>query len=317
MLRPNLRIVGDCPVRRIVFEGRRAVGVEVVRDGVVEVVRAGQVILSAGSIMSPVILMHSGIGPASHLTAMGVECLADMPGVGANLIEHPCAAVIMVASDTAGIAEGDPLAQLVARYTSPSSVETNNMQLVFHSSFPIEAVSGHGLQLETPLEGDGGHPVNLIATASALQRPRSRGTVRLQSSDPTASPRIALNLLDHPDDLLRLREGLRLGWQVASSPALDKCRSSILGPTEAVVEDDALLDEYIYSSLMCGAHASGTCKMATDSDTMGVVDQRGRVREVERLRVADASIMPNIVRANTNFTCIAFGERMAEILAGE
>jgi choline dehydrogenase len=317
MLRPNLRILGDCLARRVVFEGRRAVGVEVVHDGVVEVLRAGQVVLASGAIMSPTILMHSGIGPASHLSAVGVECLADVPGVGANLIEHPCAAIIMVASEAAGIAEGDPLAQLVARYTSAGGVETNNMQLVLHSSFPTEAVTGHGLQLETPIGADGGGPVHLIATASALQRPRSRGTVRLQSSDPTVAPRIALNLLDQPDDLLRLREGLRLGWQVASSPALDKCRSSIVGPTVAAIEDDALLDEYIYSSLMCGAHASGTCKIAADSDMMGVLDQRGRVREVEGLRVVDASIMPNIVRANTNFSCMAFGERMAEIIAGE
>jgi choline dehydrogenase len=307
MDRRNLQILADCEARRVIFDQhRRAVGVEVVRGGRREVLSGGQIILCAGAIMSPVLLMWSGIGPATELQRFGIDCLVDLPGVGANLMDHPSVPVAMVPLDGLVDPDNDPTGQVNTAYTSPEGRERNDMQLIFVCCLDT---AGY-------LDVDFGSRV-ITAAYSAIQRPRSRGWVRLSSPDPTAPPNINLNLLDDPEDIRRLRDGVRLAWTVASHPSVQECTKSVIGLTPDVVEDDAQLDAYARGCVATYLHASGTCKMGIESDAMAVLDQHCRVRGVEGLRVVDASIMPNIVRVNTNFSCIAFGERMAEIIAAE
>ena len=300
--RPNLTIRPDCLVSRVILEGSRAVGVEIESAGSTEVVRGRRITLSAGAIASPAILLRSGIGPRRDLEALGIVPAVDLPGVGANLIDHPLASVALV--PRSGVCEKtQPVVQVGVRHTAPGSGEWNDMQLFMISQADLTEIPAIMALIGAPM---------IFAVGVALQRPRSRGRVSLMGSDPRVQPRIELNYLDHPEDMRRMVEGIRLAWRVAQRPDIARHAERVAILTEEMVASDEFVQGYLQMAVNTIYHPVGTARMGPDGDEGAVVDQRGRVRGVDGLAVVDASIMPNVPRANTNLTCIMIGERVAD-----
>jgi choline dehydrogenase len=293
--RLNLTIRGDCLTRRIIFDGTRATGVEVESGGVSQIVEGERIVLASGAIGSPAILMRSGIGPEAHLREHGIDVVRDTPGVGANLDDHPMLAVVYSAREGVLNAD-DPLVQVTYRYTSVGGDERNDMQLM-----PVS-------QLET---GDG----RLVySIASVIERQKSIGRLTLTSADPHAAPRIENRFCEHPEDVRRFVEGVRMAVEVGARPEFDAVRAALLSPNEDLLRDDEALGRWCASVAASGFHPSCTAKMAPASDPMGVVDQYLRVRGFDNLYVADASVMPRCPRANIHLTSIMIGERAGEWL---
>jgi len=300
--RLNLTIRSNVVVNRVLVERGRAVGVEVECGGEVQRIRARRITLSAGAIASPAILIRSGIGPRRELEQLSIPTLIDSPGVGANLIDHVM--VLIFALPVSGVPHDGRVTNPVGlRYTASGSSEFNDMQLYFVTCYDWNLA--RGLRPEP-------NPPPMLAYAPGLQRPRSRGRLTVTSTDPHIPPRIKLNYLDHPDDMRRMIEGIRLGWRLMSSPEVKPYLKEYPDLTQQIVDSDESLSTFIRSN--CGTifHPVGTARMGPETDREAVVDQYCRVRDIDGLRVADASVMPNIVSANTNLTCIAIGERVAD-----
>jgi choline dehydrogenase len=298
--RLNLTIKANVTVRRILIEGGRAVGVEVESGGEIFVVHGAEIVVSAGAIASPQILMLSGLGPAAHLQHHGIAVVQDIPGVGQNLRDHPLVPL------RARVKEGfplDPLApriQTVLRYTASESDARNDMQ-IFPSSF------------STPLGGDpfGEEGVRFVCM---LELALGAGEITLASADPVEPPLIHCRYLEESWDRARLREGVRLCINLIADEAFKNIVDAMITPTAADLASDDALDQWLLENVCIGQHLSGTCKMGPESDAAAVVDQYGKVRGIEGLRVADASIMPDCIRANTNCTTIMIGERIAAFM---
>jgi choline dehydrogenase len=317
--RLNLTIRGECLANRVLIENGRAVGVEIESGGEMQRVYGKRITLCAGALASPAILMRSGVGPRAELVRHGIQTLVDASGVGANLIDHSL--VLMVAeltSEAIRQSEGTHHSRrsIALRYTATGSEEFNDMQLYFVPMVDWTMMEGFPV-------GPGAAPMLLVYPG--LQRPRSRGRLGLRSANPHDQPVIELNYLADSEDMRRMVDGMRLTWRIAHQPAiavglqrpLHTLGAPVLVLDQATIDSDTALADFIRNN--CGTiyHPVGTAKMGPESDPMAVVDQYCRVRGVEGLRVVDASVMPNIVRANTNLTCIMIGERVAEWMRKE
>ena len=299
--RLNLTIRAGCHVDRVLFEGDRAVGVEVESGGVTQQVYGKEIVLAAGALHTPPILLRSGIGPRAHLDEMGIDVVRELPGVGKNLKDHPSVTLIALPKDGV-IGPGQPLQQIGLRYTASGSAEENDMQM-YMWSFDSE----RSPQMRAAMPG----LENLFMLCVTLQRPKSAGEVRLVSRDPNEQAAIEVNLLDDDEDMARMVDGVRVAWRLLQSGPIAALTQSVIRPDESLVNDDERVREFLRANVTHLVHPVGTCKMGPDDDPMAVVDQRGHVHGLQGLRVADASIMPNIVRANTNLTAIMIGERIA------
>ena len=308
--RLNLTIRGGCLVDRVLFEDGRVVGLSVECDGELQRVSARQIVLSAGAIMSPAILLRSGIGPAAELSELGIPSEVDLPGVGKRLMDHAMTP-LMLRPRPGAVDPQSPIIQTLLRYTS-STGEFNDMQVYLLGHVLREPGSWFGAWRGA--EGEEAQWV--FGIAPGVQLPNSYGSVTLASADYREQPVIDLKFDEDESDRERLREGTRIAWQLAQSPALAQYHTGAFDLDQEMVDDDARLDEWIHQATTSMAHPTCTCAMGPDSST-AVVDTQGRVHGVEGLRVADASIMPTIVRANTNFTCMMIGERIAEWMAAE
>jgi len=307
--RPNLTIRPHCLVNRVLFTGDRAVGVEFgVADERGEV-RGRRVTLAAGAIGSPAILLRSGIGAGSALAELGIEPVADLPGVGAGLTDHPVARLLLVPKPGSCNPQ-TPLAQIVLRYTAAGSGEFNDMQQVVFSHVDVAGLGGPEAVAAV------GAPL-VIGLPVALERPHARGRLLLASPDPRAQPLIQLNFADNPEDLRRLGAGVRLAWQIAHEPEITRHTDHVaMLPEETISSDDALV-AYVRATVATQFHPCGTARMGPPGDAMAVVDQYCRLRAIRNLRVADASVMPAIPRANINLTCIMIGERVSDWMRAE
>jgi choline dehydrogenase len=307
--RPNLTIRPNCLVRRVLFDDRGAVGLEAESGGERARVYGRRVTLAAGAIGSPAILLRSGIGPEEALVDLGIEPAVDLPGVGANLSDHPVTRLLLVPK--AGSCELEtPLAQVVLRYTAPGSDEFNDMQQVLFSHVEVASLGGERAvaAVGTPLA---------IGLPVALERPNARGHLSLASRDLSVQPLIDLNYASDPNDLGRLVEGVRLAWRIANEPEMAKHVERVALLSEDTLGSDAAIAAYVRATVTTQFHPCGTARMGPADDPMAVVDQQCRLRGVENLRVADASIMPTIPRANINLTCIMLGERAADWIRDE
>jgi choline dehydrogenase len=245
--------------------------------------------------------MRSGIGPRDELAAHGIKCQVNSPGVGSNLIDHPM--VFVVATPVAGIPHDPQVTNPIGiRYTAAGSDEFNDMQMYIFELF--DASVSAGLQLDMPIPS--------VAVVPGLQRPRSRGRLRLRSANPDIPPIIDLNYLADPEDLRRMTDGVRIAWRLMHEGPFAAMLKEFVNLTTEVVNSNSALEMFVRENSTTIFHPVGTAKMGPDNDPTAVVDQYCRVRGVEGLRVVDASIMPNIVRANTNLTCIMIGERVAD-----
>lgn len=293
--RLNLTIRGECMIRRIITDGARATGVEVETGGTMQIVEGERIVLSGGAIGSPAILMRSGIGPEAHLRELGIGVVRDIPGVGANLDDHPMLGAVFVAKD-GYLNYRDPVVQVTYRYTSSLGEERNDMQLM-----PVSQILTRSGAL-------------VFSIGSVVYRQKSVGRLSLTSPDPHVQPRLEDRFCEHPDDVRRLVEGVRMALEVGSHPEFEHLADGVRTPPVATVQDDEALGRWCKAVASSGFHPSCTAKMAPAADPMGVVDQRLKVRGFDNLYVADASVMPKCPRANIHLTSVMIGERLGEWL---
>jgi len=318
--RPNLRILTGAIVERVVIEDGRATGVAYTRGGRAErATAAREVVLSAGALGSPKLLMLSGIGPADELRRHGIEVRLDAPGVGANLTEHPNANMSWdVRPRTYNVEVNGPRAALhalnwalfrrgpatspyphaVAFLRSSPDVASPDIQLMF-GPFAFDFSPAGVVPYLRPA----------VTVVAALNYPKARGRLRLRSADPTDKPVIEHALLAEPEDVARLTRACRFVRRIFEQKALERdvIAERLPGPG---VETDDEWDEYLRRTTFLGYHPVGTCAMGP----AGVVDHRLRVRGVEGLRVADASVIPSPVSGNTNAAAIMIGEKAADLV---
>jgi choline dehydrogenase len=204
--------------------------------------------------------------------------------------------------------KAQPVVQIGLRYTAPASADWNDMQLFMASQADLTEIPAALALVGAPM---------VFAIAASLQRPRSRGRLSLMSPDPRVQPRIELNYLDDPEDMRRMIDGLRLAWRTAHRPGIRQRAERVAILSEEMIGDDEVVQGYLQVGVNTLYHPVGTARMGGADDLNAVVDQYGRVRGLDNVRVVDASIMPNIPRANTNLTCIMIGERMADWMRAE
>ena len=305
--RLNLTIRSNVTVKRILFdttgERPRATAVEAVSDGEPFVVEAEEIILSAGAIGSPQILMLSGVGPGDHLKEHGIQTVIDSPGVGKNLADHPLISILWATKSEVELQRFVPNTQLLVRYTAEGSPLENDM-IVY-----LNAGAGRGRNRG----GEHGDLVGLGASVG-LNLALSKGEIRLRSNDYRDQPYLNYNLLEQEEDLRRYRHGIRLLVSLEDHPAMAAMIDKRVYPEDSDLESDEALDLWMKRWVGTGHHVSCTAKMGPNSDPMAVVDQYGKVYGAEGLRVVDASIMPECVRANINVTVLTMGERVADFI---
>jgi choline dehydrogenase len=300
--RPNLTVEVAGLVTRILIERGRAVGVSWVVQGKAQETRARrEVILSAGAINSPQLLLLSGIGPGDDLRRLGVPVSADLKGVGKNLQDHPLVKVVFRARQPFPLAATSNLAEAGLFLHTGVEPAESAPDVQFHFG-PI--------LLPDPrlaCEGPG------YTFGANVARPLSRGTVRLRSADPGAAPVIQANYLQERTDRKRLVEAVKIARALGSHPAFEGVRESMAAPGREV-QSEAELEEFVRRMGETVWHPVGTCKMGHDAEA--VVGADLRVHGVEGLRVADASVMPAIPTGNTNGPCIMIGEKASEVIRG-
>lgn len=296
--RTNLTIQPRTVADRVVVRRGRVAGVRFA--GPAGGVDAGQVVLAAGAYASPAILMRSGIGRATDLVALDIDVVADLPGVGRNLMDHPALSV-----DVSAVAAYDgPWFEAIVTWRSTRAGP--------RAGCDMHLVPGGPIRVDPSASPTGAVGFLFVG----LMRPNSRGSVALRSADPTAAPRVTLGHLDDPDDLARMIEGVRAARRMFSLPRVaDLVAGPELWPGAHVPDDDEALAAAILERIGVYHHASGTCSMGPEPDRGAVVDATGRVHGIEGLFVADASLMPEIPDANTNLPAIMIAERVAATLA--
>ena len=301
--RPNLTIKADTTARRILFRGNRAVGVAVDSAGEIGALAGNEIIVSSGAIASPQLLMLSGIGAEEQLRRFGIPVLQDLPGVGRNLRDHPTAAVLYRARGEKPDVHA-PVTQVGLRYTVAGSKLQNDMQIS-----PMLMTSEHW-PAHVPIDDE----LNYMGMGASLQLALGEGELTLQSADPSAQPLLNYNYYEEEEDLRRMREAIRLCVRLSEREPFSDLLLARIAPTNAELTSDDLLNGWLRRNSDTSHHVSGTCKMGPDSDPMSVVDQFLKVKGVQGVRVADASIMPDCIRANTNATAIMIGERAADFV---
>lgn len=324
-LRANLTIQTNAHVTRVLFDGTTATGIEYVADDSSTSVGANhEVIVCAGAYASPQLLMLSGVGPADHLRQHGIDVLVDLPGVGSNLSDHlrtdvgvmaPEGVGVSLRADAASPAELEewrttgygPLAVAentsVAFLRSSDSVPVADAELMFNINAPAEMGSpppaGHGYHIDV-----------------GLVQPKSKGTIRLASADPTELALVDPNYFTHPDDVVAYTRSIRLALGVMQTQTLapfTDANTLSLSPSAT----DAEIQEYIAQRAQSIYHPVGTCRMGRDGDSDAVVNQQGQVNGVERLRVADSSVVPDLVSGHTMAPTILVAERTAAAIKSE
>ena len=324
---PNLRIETGALVHRILFKGTRAIGLEYSRRG--ELQRAEQrreVILSAGAFGSPQILMLSGVGPEAHLRAMGIELTHKLPGVGANLQDHPEVHLQHLSKQPVSLNGYMRLDRKLkvglewflfktgvcahnqgrtgAFLCSGPGVEHPDIQFHF---MPCFFSAGGNWTID--------HKEHGYLLDTGPMRPTSRGTVRLQSANPRDALLIDPNYLNTEADRQSMRDGFKLGRETLSQPAFAPFDAGEVVPGPRI-RSKTEIDEFIRDHAASAYHPIGTCKMGSEFDANAVVDSTGAAFGLEGLRIADASVMPSLVSANTNAASMMVGEKLADAILG-
>jgi choline dehydrogenase len=293
--RPNLKISGDVLVDRVLFDGRRAIGVVTARG---DEIPAGEVILSGGSYGSPAILLRSGIGPAADLAKLGIDVVADLP-VGQRLQDQPFY-YNAYALKTDALDMRPAVGALLWRQSSEARGDELDLHIAVTHLFPPQY---------SPTGG-------AISLSVAVVKPDSRGTLTLRTRDPREQPEIDCNYLAEDRDARRMLEGVKLARKIGRNPELAQFLELEILPGDAVGDDQ--LPDVIASNLASYGHPTATAPMGGREDPWAVVDSRGAVRGIEGLRVVDASIMPVVASVALNPTTIMIAERIARVVyAGE
>jgi choline dehydrogenase-like flavoprotein len=326
---PNLFVRLHSRVRRIEIENGRAVGVTY-RDAQGrehKVFADGEIILAAGSLVTPQLLMLSGVGPSAHLSEHGIVCRVDLPGVGANLIDHPEVPMVATTNGPYGY----------FRQGVGWRMLRNGLQFKLFGSGPILSAGVEAGAFINPTERDGAPTIQAfcvpivyldrdtlglvpdaygITITTVVVKPKSRGTVRLASADPDAMPLVSPQLLGDARDLAAMIEGQRFFLKAFAASPLEERIERICIPTPDDLGDEALA-RHCRRFVKTNYHPSGTARMGRAADPMAVLDARLRVRGVEGLRVCDLSAMPDINAGNTNAPALMLGSRCAGFIASQ
>ena len=323
---PNLKVELNARVRRVEIENGAAAGVTYRdRTGHDHTVFAErEIIVAAGPLVTPQLLMLSGIGAADHLKSHGITCIADLPGVGENLVDHPEVPVTAIANGPYGYYKQGVGWRMLA----------NGLQFKIFGSGPITSSGVEAGALINPTDLEGVPAIQAFCVpivyldrdtaglvedtygftvTTVIVKPKSRGTLRLRSSNPDDMPLVSPNLLKHPDDMRMMIEGQKFFLRAFHEQPLAGRLKRIAIPDPAD-SSDAALAAHCKQFVKTNYHPSGTCGMAPNGDAMAVLDSRMRVRGVDRLRVCDLSAMPDITAGNTNAPAMMMGSRCAELI---
>ena len=274
----------------------RATGVAVESGGESFIIEGDQIILSGGAIASPQLLMLSGVGPADHLREVGIMPIHDLPGVGRSMKNHPSVSIVYRSQPDHHLPPDAPRNQVGLRFTAAGSTERNDIQVQPTTSYP-----------ESRTAPD-------IRVGCRLEYPYSEGLLTLASPDVSVQPHLDFQFLTDPRDTPRFRDAVRRTCQIFEHPAFADLLAERLSPTDADLADDDALDAWLQQNAGIAGHSSVSCKMGPASDPLAVVDQYCNVHGLRNLRVIDAAVMPDIVRANTNATIIMMAERAADFI---
>ncbi len=320
--RSNLKVIKDAQVRRVIFDGRRATGVEYSRGGRTEVVHATrEILLCGGAINSPQLLLLSGIGRADHVRDLGIGAVQDVPGVGENLLDHLIAGVIVGVTRTDTLAAAESIGSLLKYIFQRRGLLTSNVAEMCAFVRTQPGLAAPDLQFHMAPgyffnHGLGREKIHGAAIGPTLIQPHSVGRITLASPDPLAHPAIDPRYFSDERDLPLLVTGFKMARRVFASHAFDGLRTAELKPG-AQFQSDAEIAQAIRETCHTLYHPVGTCKMGPESDPLAVVDGSLRVRGVDGLRVVDASIMPTIPRGNTNAPTMAIAEKAADLIIGQ
>jgi choline dehydrogenase-like flavoprotein len=317
--RRNLTTQSGAHATRVVVEGRRATGVDYVLAGVRTQARAERdVILCGGAINSPQLLMLSGIGPADQLRSKNIPVVADLPGVGQNLQDHPLTGVEFECREPISLFRADNIKNILAYLLFKKGPLTSN---VCEAAVFVTIDSRSGVpDMEIPFaptfymnNGWDNPEVHGFSAGVVVQHPNSRGEVRLRSNDPFVAPAIQPNYYSEPHDMHLAVEGIKLARELLLSKRFERCRGKEWWPGTNI-RSDAEIAAHVRRTTQTIYHPVGTCKMANAGDPLGVVDDKLRVRGVEGLRIVDASIFPFETTGHTNAPVIAIAERAADVI---
>jgi choline dehydrogenase-like flavoprotein len=290
--RPNLTIVPHALVRRVLFRDEARVrGVELEKHGRVTTLLADRVVLAAGAIATPGILLRSGVGPERDVERLGVPLVRDVPGVGARLLDHPGVAVFFRTHDPTLSRVDHPLVQTVCRYRSEEGECPNDVQLQPGSFIPLPHL-----------------PLRAVTLAACIGKPRSVGRLRFPSARPGDPPVIETALLSDEADRKAAREVLRWLGRLARTQTISELARPVY-PSRTPWDEQGEFTRPLEQITGSGYHPAGTVPMGPDRDPLAATDGRGRVRGTRGLYVADASLMPTITSSNTNFPTLMIGER--------
>jgi choline dehydrogenase len=321
--RPNFTIQGNAFVRRVLVERGRAYGVEADVSGKRVTYEGGEIVVCAGGLRDPHLLMHSGIGPADHLRSYGIAVVADLPGVGQNLMDHPELVSNYDMPEPHPTMKGAGSIGPAVHWTAEGSSEPSDLEIFpfLRTTFnlmnpwqgfrrPIRTIKAlRGTSLRTVIAHSEAKGVG--STVLGLQQEHSRGTVTLTSGNPEDDPWIDYNFLAEASDVARFREIVRTYLQIFEAKPLKQAGCGLVDLGKNDLADDKQLDAWIRAHLKIAGHPGSTCRMGRDSDELAVVDQYGRVRGIEALRVAGTSIWPKLPSRGPNASAIMTGERMA------
>jgi choline dehydrogenase len=319
--RKNLTVMTGALVHRIVIDRGRAVGIDLERKGQVQHVRATQeIVLSAGAFNTPHLLQLSGVGPAAHLRDIGVDVIVDAPAVGAHLTEHPMTFVnFELREPWLGLSDAEKPKHILNWLVRGKGKLASNVGEALAHVHTRDGLPAPDMQLVNgPVyfweHGEGEHPKPAMMIAQSYWTPQSRGTVLARSSDPREKPAVQLNLLTAQEDVDAMVRGVRLARRIAEQGPLSDMLAAEITPGP-VAQTDAELEAWVRATCQHTYHAACSARIGEPGD--GVLDPELRVHGVEHLRVADASVLPTITRANTNAPAIMVGERCAAFIRGD
>lgn len=327
--RPNLTLVTGAEVARIRFDGTRATGVDYTLGGTPRIARAeAEVIVAAGAINTPKLMLLSGVGPAAHLATHGIPVVADLPGVGQNLQDHYGIDIVaelrehlsldrykrphwmLWAGLQYALFRSGPVCSNVVEGGAFWHAAADGVQVGARPDLQFHFLAGAGAEAGVPSVPNGASGITLN---SYVLRPRSRGSVTLRSADPRALPVVDPNFLADPEDLAVAVEGVRMSCEIFRQPSLARHIRELRFP-DATVRSRADLEDYTRRYGRTSYHPTCTCRMGVDA--MAVVDPELRVRGLDGIRICDSSVMPSLVGSNTNAATIMIGERAADLIRG-
>jgi choline dehydrogenase len=323
--RPNLEIQTNSQVSKVIFENKKAIGIEFIENGIKKTLRANkEVILSAGAIQSPQILQLSGVGPAKLLQEFNIPVIHDLPGVGENLQDHLQFRLIYELNQP--ISTNDQLSSWFGQLkmgldwllfrSGPLAIGINQGGLFTRvmKGSKTPDIQFHMATLSAEMAGGKVHPFSGFTMSVCQLRPESRGFVRIQSADPLIPPKMFANYLATQHDRDTSVAAVNFARKISQTEPLRSLITREVKPNNPKTDDEVL--EYCRNNGATIFHPTGTCQMGPDSNPMAVLDSSLRVRGVQGLRVVDCSAMPTVPSGNTNWPAVMLGERAADLILG-